>query len=86
MSHEAAIRELRRHAGTQFDPELVGIFCDLYANVAPEPDPLIMLMTGLKDSHEQPAVLEAPTLLSPITPSRRRRRRTPTGTTESAAG
>ena len=27
------------HAGTQFDPELVALFCDLYADRAPLPDP-----------------------------------------------
>jgi HD-GYP domain-containing protein (c-di-GMP phosphodiesterase class II) len=38
ISHEAAVEELRRHSGTQFDPELVEIFCDIYGVRAPEAD------------------------------------------------
>ncbi|MEA2630422.1 MAG: hypothetical protein QOE66_641, partial [Chloroflexota bacterium] len=36
----------KQHAGTQFDPELVALFCDLYTSHAPTPDPTILAITN----------------------------------------
>jgi hypothetical protein len=39
LTHEEALEELQRHAGTQFDPEVVEVFSTVYAEAVP-PDGL----------------------------------------------
>jgi diguanylate cyclase (GGDEF)-like protein len=39
LNHEKALDELRTHAGTQFDPVVVDVFCEIYGAVVP-PDGL----------------------------------------------
>ena len=43
IGHEAAVQELRAQSGIQFDPELVDLFCRLFAEVPPTADPTVLV-------------------------------------------
>ena len=43
IGHEAAIAELRAQASVQFDPKLVELFCELFADAPPQADPEVLI-------------------------------------------
>ena len=83
LSHEEALDEIRRHSGTQFDPDVVEVFCAIYAQVVP-PDGLeevYRLHERARDglSHLDPhAETAAEPVAMPASPRPSRRRRSTT--------
>jgi diguanylate cyclase (GGDEF)-like protein len=48
VSHADAVREIQRNAGSQFDPMLVALFCDLYGDAPPTAEPAIAALLAAR--------------------------------------
>jgi len=93
--HEAALRELRTNAGSQFDPEIVNLFCELFVAGVP-PDGLDEVYAlhqrardGLRQIKPRPAVKllgveSAPTVAEAPTPTNGKTRPRRKGSTTEA--
>jgi HD-GYP domain-containing protein (c-di-GMP phosphodiesterase class II) len=80
LNHDDALDEIRRHAGTQFDPEVVEVFCAIYAQVVP-PDGLEEVYRlherargGLSHLDPVPDAADPEPTVIPAVPARRRRK------------
>jgi diguanylate cyclase (GGDEF)-like protein len=53
ISHAEAVREIQRNAGSQFDPQLVSLFCDLYADAPPMGESAIAALLSGRSATER---------------------------------
>jgi diguanylate cyclase (GGDEF)-like protein len=85
LSHAEALAELRSHAGTQFDPAVVEVFCEIYADEVP-PDGLDEVYRLHERARDGLLRLDAPVPERQRTRPARRRAARPARATREASG